>query len=163
MVSKCVLAGPGLILARALLAACTAVIQLPPALPLPPPPPFHHHHHHHLHRPSPPRIPPEFAAPTNAAFAALPAYVVTFLTAPENAGLLAAVLTYHVSPSKVTTYTPNQKIPSVQGSNFFVEFIDGACVNSCSPFCSGAGWVVHADCSPVPCQAGPMCVCRRRV
>jgi len=62
-------------------------------------------------------------APTDAAFAALPSYVVTYLTAPENAAILTAVLEYHVSNTLVTSYVPNQKIPSLQGSNFFVEYI----------------------------------------
>jgi hypothetical protein len=66
------------------------------------------------------------AAPTNEAFAAIPFYIVNYLTAPENANILKAVLLYHVSATAVTSYSPNQKIPSVQGSNFFVEYIDGA-------------------------------------
>ena len=64
-------------------------------------------------------------APTNAAFAALPPWVVNYLTASENLEILKNVLLYHVSPTEVTSYMPNQKIPSLQKSNFFVEFIDG--------------------------------------
>ena len=41
-------------------------------------------------------------APTNDAFAALPAETVTALTAPENRDQLIAVLTYHVVPGALT-------------------------------------------------------------
>ncbi len=41
-------------------------------------------------------------APTNAAFAKLPAGTVDTLLKPENKGTLAAVLTYHVLPGKVS-------------------------------------------------------------
>lgn len=40
-------------------------------------------------------------APTDAAFAALPAGTVEMLLKPENKGKLASVLTYHVVPGKV--------------------------------------------------------------
>ncbi|MBI1340550.1 fasciclin domain-containing protein [bacterium] len=40
-------------------------------------------------------------APTDAAFAALPAGTVETLLKPENKGQLAAILTYHVLPGKV--------------------------------------------------------------
>ena len=39
-------------------------------------------------------------APTNAAFAALPAGTVDTLLKPENKGMLTGVLTYHVVPGK---------------------------------------------------------------
>ncbi|MBX9795484.1 fasciclin domain-containing protein [Sphingomonas sp.] len=41
-------------------------------------------------------------APTNAAFAKLPAGTVDNLLKPENKGTLTAVLTYHVLPGKVS-------------------------------------------------------------
>ena len=41
-------------------------------------------------------------APTNAAFAKLPAGTVDTLLKPENKGQLASVLTYHVVPGRVT-------------------------------------------------------------
>ena len=41
-------------------------------------------------------------APTNAAFAKLPKGTVTTLLKPENKATLAAVLTYHVVPGRVT-------------------------------------------------------------
>jgi len=41
-------------------------------------------------------------APTNAAFAKLPAGTVDTLLKPENKGTLTAVLTYHVVPGRIT-------------------------------------------------------------
>jgi uncharacterized surface protein with fasciclin (FAS1) repeats len=41
-------------------------------------------------------------APTNAAFAKLPAGTVDTLLKPENKGQLTAVLTYHVVPGRIT-------------------------------------------------------------
>jgi uncharacterized surface protein with fasciclin (FAS1) repeats len=41
-------------------------------------------------------------APTNAAFAKLPAGTVDTLLKPENKGQLSAVLTYHVVPGRIT-------------------------------------------------------------
>lgn len=41
-------------------------------------------------------------APTNAAFAKLPAGTVETLLKPENKAMLAAVLTYHVVPGRLT-------------------------------------------------------------
>ena len=40
-------------------------------------------------------------APTNAAFAALPAGTVDTLLKPENKGMLTGILTYHVVPGKL--------------------------------------------------------------
>lgn len=40
-------------------------------------------------------------APTNAAFAALPAGTVETLLKPENKGTLTSILTYHVVPGKI--------------------------------------------------------------
>ncbi len=41
-------------------------------------------------------------APTNAAFAKLPAGTVETLVKPENKGTLTTILTYHVVPGKIT-------------------------------------------------------------
>jgi uncharacterized surface protein with fasciclin (FAS1) repeats len=41
-------------------------------------------------------------APTNAAFAKLPAGTVETLVEPENKGTLTSILTYHVVPGKIT-------------------------------------------------------------
>ncbi len=42
-------------------------------------------------------------APTNEAFAALPAGTVDNLLKPENKGTLVKILTYHVVPGRITT------------------------------------------------------------
>src|SRR6476659_157458 len=41
-------------------------------------------------------------APTNAAFAALPAGIVEKLVKPENKAMLTKILTYHVVPGRIT-------------------------------------------------------------
>ena len=42
-------------------------------------------------------------APTNAAFAKLPAGTVDMLLKPENKGMLTRVLTYHVVPGRISS------------------------------------------------------------
>jgi uncharacterized surface protein with fasciclin (FAS1) repeats len=56
-------------------------------------------------------------APVNDAFAALPAGTVDTLLAPENQAQLAAVLTYHVVPSKVLSsdLSDGATVTTVQG------------------------------------------------
>ena len=49
-------------------------------------------------------------APTNAAFAALPAGTVDTLLKPENKAMLAGILTYHVVPGKLDAATLKQQI-----------------------------------------------------
>lgn len=49
-------------------------------------------------------------APTNAAFAALPAGTVDTLLKPENKGKLAGVLTYHVVPGRLSAADLKAKI-----------------------------------------------------
>ncbi len=55
-------------------------------------------------------------APTNAAFAALPAGTVDTLLKPENEETLVAVLTYHVVPGKVDAATLVEQIQAGGGS-----------------------------------------------
>ncbi|HAZ23971.1 MAG TPA: hypothetical protein DCY95_04400, partial [Algoriphagus sp.] len=57
-------------------------------------------------------------APTNDAFAALPAGTVENLLKPENKDKLVAVLTYHVVPGKIMSsdLKNGQKATTVQGS-----------------------------------------------
>lgn len=66
-------------------------------------------------------------APTNAAFAKLPAYEVKYLTAADNAAILKGVLEYHVASGNLSmaSFTDDEKIPTLQGSDVFIEFIDG--------------------------------------
>merc|ERR1719407_335129 len=56
-------------------------------------------------------------APTNEAFAALPAGTVDSLLKPENKAQLADILTYHVLGSEVksTDLQPFQRVPTVEG------------------------------------------------
>jgi uncharacterized surface protein with fasciclin (FAS1) repeats len=58
-------------------------------------------------------------APTDEAFAALPAGTVESLLEPENVAKLQAILTYHVVPGKVmaSDVTDGTSAATVQGSN----------------------------------------------
>ncbi len=66
-------------------------------------------------------------APTNDAFAKLPAGTVENLLKPENKAQLVAVLTYHVVPGKVMSsdLKNGQKAKTVQGSEITVTLADG--------------------------------------
>jgi uncharacterized surface protein with fasciclin (FAS1) repeats len=54
-------------------------------------------------------------APTNAAFAKLPAGTVDTLLKPENKGTLTSVLTYHVVPGRLTANAIAGKIKAGKG------------------------------------------------
>jgi uncharacterized surface protein with fasciclin (FAS1) repeats len=70
-------------------------------------------------------------APTNAAFAKLPAGTVEELVKPENKAKLAAILTYHVVAAKVmsTDLTEGQKAATVNGQEIIVSLVGGASIN----------------------------------
>jgi uncharacterized surface protein with fasciclin (FAS1) repeats len=70
-------------------------------------------------------------APTNAAFAKLPAGTVEELVKPENKAKLAAILTYHVVAAKVmsTDLTEGQKAATVNGQEITVSLVGGASIN----------------------------------
>jgi uncharacterized surface protein with fasciclin (FAS1) repeats len=55
-------------------------------------------------------------APTNAAFAKLPAGTVDTLLKPESKGMLTTVLTYHVVPGRIDAATLASRIRSGGGS-----------------------------------------------
>ena len=55
-------------------------------------------------------------APTNAAFAALPAGTVDTLLKPENKSTLAGILTYHVVPGRIDAAAIAAKIKAGKGS-----------------------------------------------
>ena len=55
-------------------------------------------------------------APTNAAFAKLPAGTVDTLLKPENKDTLTAVLTYHVVPGKITAQDLAAKVKAGKGT-----------------------------------------------
>ncbi|TNF41795.1 MAG: fasciclin domain-containing protein [Cytophagales bacterium] len=72
-------------------------------------------------------------APTNDAFAKLPAGTVENLLKPENKAQLVAVLTYHVVPGKVmsSTLKDGMKAKTVQGQEVTISLKDGkAMVNN---------------------------------
>jgi uncharacterized surface protein with fasciclin (FAS1) repeats len=71
-------------------------------------------------------------APTDAAFAALPAGTVENLLKPENKDQLIAVLTYHVIPGKVMSGDiagKSLEVKTVQGSMVDVNATDGVMVD----------------------------------
>ncbi len=71
-------------------------------------------------------------APTDEAFAKLPAGTVENLLKPENKDQLVAVLTYHVLPGKVMSADiagKKTKVASVQGSEISVDATDGVKVD----------------------------------
>ena len=79
-------------------------------------------------------------APTDAAFAALPAGTVDNLLKPENIDQLRAVLTYHVVPGKVTSdQLVGQRISAttVQGTTVAIDATAGVRVDNAN--------VVQAD------------------
>ena len=70
-------------------------------------------------------------APTDAAFAALPAGTVEDLLKPENKDKLTAILTYHVGPGKVMAadLTEGMKAATVNGAEVTITLDGGAKVN----------------------------------
>ena len=71
-------------------------------------------------------------APTDAAFAKLPAGTLASLLKPENKAKLVAILTYHVVPGKVMASDiagKSLKVASVQGSKISVEAHSGVMVD----------------------------------
>ena len=74
-------------------------------------------------------------APTDEAFAKLPAGTVESLLKPENKAKLVAVLTYHVIPGAVmSTDIAGKKmdVASVQGAPIMVDATKGVTVNNAS-------------------------------
>ena len=72
-------------------------------------------------------------APTDEAFAALPAGTVESLLKPENKEQLVAVLTYHVVPGKIMSTDiagKTAEVDSVQGSALSVDATDGVRVDN---------------------------------
>ncbi len=79
-------------------------------------------------------------APTDAAFAKLPAGTVENLLKPENKGQLIAILTYHVVPGKVPAAAVAGKVThaaTVNGATITVNGSNGVKVNDAN--------VVQAD------------------
>ena len=67
-------------------------------------------------------------APTNAAFAALPAGTVETLLLPENIDALTDILTYHVVSGRVTSsqVVSLESATTLLGQNVSIEVIDGS-------------------------------------
>ena len=69
-------------------------------------------------------------APTDEAFAALPAGVLDALLLPENKATLAKILTYHVVPGKVLAAdVTDGDVATVEGQNVTLSTADGVTVN----------------------------------
>lgn len=72
-------------------------------------------------------------APTDAAFAALPAGTVESLLKPENKAQLTSILTYHVVPGKVMAATAmtlgGKEVATVNGKSFKVTVAGGVKVD----------------------------------
>ncbi len=66
-------------------------------------------------------------APTNEAFAALPAGTVDTLLKPENKAKLTAVLTYHVVPGRLTT-ADLYKMMTANGGRAVLKTVNGATI-----------------------------------
>ena len=65
-------------------------------------------------------------APTNDAFAALPAGLVDKLLLPENKDVLVQILTYHVVPGAVMAADVTEgDVPTVEGDDIAVTIVDG--------------------------------------
>ncbi|NNE37886.1 MAG: fasciclin domain-containing protein [Gammaproteobacteria bacterium] len=74
-------------------------------------------------------------APTDEAFAALPAGTVEDLLKPENKDKLVAILTYHVIPGKVMSSDISGKsldVATVQGSSVAINAMSGVMVDNAS-------------------------------
>lgn len=70
-------------------------------------------------------------APTNAAFAALPAGLLDKLLLPENKDVLTKILTYHVVPAKVMAEDVTAgDVTTVEGSTFAITTEGGVKVNT---------------------------------
>lgn len=70
-------------------------------------------------------------APTNEAFAALPAGTLEMLLKPENKDMLVSILTYHVVSGKVmsTDLSDGMKAATVNGAEVTITTAGGAKVN----------------------------------
>jgi uncharacterized surface protein with fasciclin (FAS1) repeats len=87
-------------------------------------------------------------APTDAAFAALPAGTVEDLLKPENKDKLVSILTYHVVPGKVmsTDLTEGMTAATVQGANVTITLDGGPKVNGAmisAPDVAASNGVIH--------------------
>jgi uncharacterized surface protein with fasciclin (FAS1) repeats len=87
-------------------------------------------------------------APTNAAFAALPAGLVEKLLLPENKDTLVAILKYHVVGAKVLAAdVAAGEVATVEGSTIAITTDDGVKINGSSNVTAtdimGSNGVIH--------------------
>ena len=87
-------------------------------------------------------------APTDEAFAALPAGTVEDLLKPENKDKLVAILTYHVVPGKVmsTDLSEGLKAATVNGAEVTITLDGGPKVNGAvisAPDVAASNGVIH--------------------
>jgi len=80
-------------------------------------------------------------APTNEAFAALPAGTVENLLKPENKATLTKVLTYHVVPGKLTSYDLAKAVKA-GGGKAMLKTVEG---DSITVARHGSQWTVTDD------------------
>lgn len=71
-------------------------------------------------------------APVNAAFDALPAGTVPTLLKPENKGMLAGILTYHVVAGNLDTFTLGQQVAAGGGKAMLKTVAGGTLIVSAS-------------------------------
>jgi len=88
-------------------------------------------------------------APTDAAFAALPAGTVDDLLKPENKEKLTAILTYHVVSGKVTAadVVKLTSATTVNGQDVTIDATDGVKINTATviiPDVAADNGVIHA-------------------
>lgn len=77
-------------------------------------------------------------APVDDAFAKLPAETVEALKLPENAGLLSAILTYHVVPGQILPADIAGELTTVNGATLTVTGSgDDLMVNEATVICGG--------------------------
>ena len=87
-------------------------------------------------------------APTNAAFAKLPAGTVENLLKPENKDQLVAILTYHVVPAKVLTADVGglTEADTVNGKKLTIDTSSGVKINNATVTATdivGSNGVIH--------------------
>ena len=87
-------------------------------------------------------------APTNDAFAALPAGVLDALLLPENKALLAQILTYHVVSGMVMAAdVTDSDVATVEGQTIKLSTADGVTVNGATVVAAdvaASNGVIHA-------------------
>lgn len=87
-------------------------------------------------------------APTDDAFAALPAGVLDALLLPENKALLAQILTYHVVSGMVMAAdVKDGDVATVEGQNIMLSTMDGVSVNGAKVIAAdvaASNGVIHA-------------------